>query len=113
MTSSPAIRIVRPSASRDTGKSNRLVTHSTVATPSAIHVQGSLPLTLSCADLARELKASTKTIQRMNDAGALPQPVTVGARSLRWVRQTIVEWLAAGCPDRATFEASAKRGERP
>jgi predicted DNA-binding transcriptional regulator AlpA len=44
----------------------------------------------------------------MNDAAKIPAPVTVGARSLRWVRQNIIEWLAAGCPDRDAFEATRK-----
>jgi predicted DNA-binding transcriptional regulator AlpA len=60
------------------------------------------------SDIARELRLSPKTIRRMNDAAKIPAPVTVGARSLRWIRQTIVEWLAVGCPDRATFEAIPK-----
>ena len=68
------------------------------------------PFTMTDAEIARELRLSAKTIRRMNDDGRLPQPVVVGARSLRWVRQTIVEWLAAGCPDRATFEADRKGG---
>ena len=54
------------------------------------------------AEIAWDLRLSPKTIRRMNDAAKIPAPVTVGARSLRWVRQKIVDWLAAGCPDRET-----------
>ena len=51
-----------------------------------------------------------KVAAKKPGAGKIPAPVTVGARSLRWIRQTIVEWLAAGCPDRSTFEANRKGG---
>jgi len=72
---------------------------------------GPLPFTMTDAEIGRELQFCAKSIRRMNDAETIPRPVTVGVRSLRWVRQTIVEWLAAGCPDRATFEATRKGGE--
>ena len=69
------------------------------------------PSMMIAAEIGRELRLSAKSIRRMHDAGRLPQPVVVGARSLRWLRTTIVAWLAAGCPDRNTFEAM--RGVRP
>ncbi len=63
---------------------------------------------LTKADLARELRASVKTIDRLDNAGRLPRAVRIG-RAKRWARQTIVEWIAAGCPDREDFERFRKR----
>lgn len=62
-----------------------------------------IAMLLTKADLARELRTSSKTIDRMDNAGKLPRPVRVG-RAKRWGRQTIVAWIAAGCPDRHDFE---------
>jgi predicted DNA-binding transcriptional regulator AlpA len=75
-----------------------------------VAADGPLPLTMMDADIGRELRVSSKTIRRMDADGKLPRPVMVGARSLRWVRETIVEWLAAGCPERETFEKDQKGG---
>ena len=56
-------------------------------------------------EVARGLKVSAKSIRRMNDSGKLPRPLLIGSRRLRWVRQRIVEWIAAGRPDCETFDA--------
>jgi hypothetical protein len=55
---------------------------------------------------------SAKAIRRMHAAGKLPNPVLIGSRSLRWLRATLVEWLALGCPDRHTFEAVRRNGRK-
>ena len=47
--------------------------------------------------LAAVLATSPKTVRRLDAAGKLPQPVRVG-RGLRWSRDEIARWLAAGCP---------------
>lgn len=111
MVGSPALKIVRHSKpSGDvTNKPRQAVGGQSNATP-AVDVNEPPPYTMTDAEIARELRLSAKTIRRMHVDGKLPQPVTVGTRSLRWVRQTIVEWLAAGCPNRATFEAIRKGG---
>jgi predicted DNA-binding transcriptional regulator AlpA len=61
-------------------------------------------LTLSAADLARELRVSVKTITRMDQCGKMPAAVRVG-HAKRWLRSTIVAWLADGCPSRREWEA--------
>lgn len=70
---------------------------------------------LTAADLARELRTSTKTIRRWDQAGKLPLPVRIGSRMLRWKREEIVRWVAAGAPDReewTRFEKAAIRTAR-
>ena len=62
------------------------------------------PLLLSAADLSRELGISARTIRRLDLEGKIPAPVRIG-RAVRWRRDEIVEWLAAGAPDRAEWLA--------
>jgi predicted DNA-binding transcriptional regulator AlpA len=110
MVGSPALKIVRHSKLPDVTKNGpRVGGGQSTAKPDA-GADGPLPFTMTDAEIGRELRVSGKTIRRMDVDGKLPRPVMVGARSLRWVRQTIVEWLAAGCPDRETFEANRKGG---
>lgn len=110
MVGSPALKIVRhskpPDATKNVPRAGGV--QSTAKPPVA--TDGPLPFTMTGAEIGRDLRVSLKTIRRMDAEGKLPRPVMVGARSLRWVRQTIVEWLAAGCPDRETFEANRKGG---
>jgi predicted DNA-binding transcriptional regulator AlpA len=111
MAGSPALKIVRHAKpSGDVKNGPRLAGGGQSAAKPTVAANEPPPFTMTDVEIARELRLSAKTIGRMNADGKLPQPVTVGARSLRWVRQTIVEWLAAGCPDRATFEANQKGG---
>lgn len=111
MSGSPALKIVRHSKpSGDVTNRPRLAGGGQSNAKPTVAANEPPPYTMTDAEIAWELRLSAKTIHRMNDDGKLPQPVTVGARSLRWVRQTMVEWLAAGCPDRATFEANRKGG---
>lgn len=65
------------------------------------------PLTLSPADLARELGVSTRTIRRLDLEGRLPAPLHIG-RAVRWRRDDIVRWIAAGAPRRDEWEANAQ-----
>jgi predicted DNA-binding transcriptional regulator AlpA len=107
MSGSPALKILRHS--KPATSPPRRVERGGIP-PNGTPSVGPLPFTMTDAEIARDLRLSPKTIRRMNDAAKIPAPVTVGARSLRWVRQTIVDWLAAGCPDRQTFEALGKGG---
>jgi predicted DNA-binding transcriptional regulator AlpA len=63
---------------------------------------------LTKADLARELRCSIKSIDRADNSGRLPRAVRIG-RAKRWSRQAILQWIAAGCPDREGFERFNKR----
>lgn len=44
------------------------------------------------------LDISVRSCARHNDAGVIPRPVRIGS-SVRWVRATIDQWIAAGAPD--------------
>ena len=111
MSGSAALKIVRHSKpSGDVMNGRRLASGRQSNAKQVVAMNEPPPFTMTDAEIGRELRFSAKSIRRMHEDGKLPQPVVVGARSLRWVRQTIVEWLAAGCPDRETFEATRKGG---
>jgi len=61
-------------------------------------------LAISARELAELLGISLRQVWRLNSAGKLPKPVRIGG-SVRWNRQEIMDWFAAGCPDRRTWEA--------
>jgi predicted DNA-binding transcriptional regulator AlpA len=76
------------------------------------------PLLLSARELARELSISPATLWRWHSAGRLPAPALRQGQVVHWSRQTVVEWIAAGCPDRRTWETikaadAAQRNGRP
>ncbi len=62
------------------------------------------PLAVDARALGRMLGLSLRTIRAMDAAGKLPQPVKLSARSVRWIVSEIKSWLAAGAPDRSTWE---------
>lgn len=69
------------------------------------------PLLIDAKALAKLLSCSIRSIWRLKSSGKIPTPVRVGA-SVRWPTETVREWIAMGCPDRATFEATGHNSQR-
>jgi len=65
-----------------------------MGTQAAIH----LPAHVTTKELARMLRVSTDTIRMMERDGRLPRAIRLGPQLLRWPRDEIEAWLAAGCP---------------
>jgi predicted DNA-binding transcriptional regulator AlpA len=65
---------------------------------------GGLVLALGADALGRALGLSRRSIMRLNSAGKVPRPVKLSRRCLRWPVTEIEGWLAAGCPNRRTWE---------
>ena len=61
------------------------------------------PLALSGAKLAKQLGISLRHLRRLDAAGKLPKPVRLGY-SVRWLAAEIEAWLAAGAPDRKSWQ---------
>ena len=59
---------------------------------------------LRAVDVGRILNLSKRQIFRLNSSGKIPAPLRIGG-AVRWAESTIAEWLAAGAPDRRTWEA--------
>lgn len=55
------------------------------------------PLLLKVGEVARLLKVSERSVQRLHSIGDLPKSVAV-LGSVRWRRTDIENWVAAGCP---------------
>lgn len=59
---------------------------------------------LDVNDVAEMLGVSSRQVYRLADGGLMPKPIKLGG-SVRWDRNVIDEWVAAGCP-------SVMRGRR-
>jgi excisionase family DNA binding protein len=55
------------------------------------------PLMLTVDGVAALLACSPRTVYRLADTGRMPPPVRLGAL-VRWPREAIDAWVAAGCP---------------
>lgn len=62
------------------------------------------PLVVDARRLAKLLSAGIRTVRTWDAAGKLPAPIRISGRVL-WRVDEIRAWLAAGAPDRATWEA--------
>jgi len=61
------------------------------------------PETLNRKQAARLLNVSLATLDRMHVGGRMPRALRMGT-CVRWTRAELVAWLAAGCPDRNSWE---------
>jgi len=59
---------------------------------------------LTAKAVGEMLSLSKRQVFRLNSCGKIPAPIRIGG-SVRWAESTITAWLAAGAPDRQTFEA--------
>ena len=57
----------------------------------------------------QRLSLSKRQIFRLNSCGKIPKPIKIGG-SVRWSEQEISNWLAAGAPDRKTWQAMQQEG---
>lgn len=56
-----------------------------------------LPALVNRQAVGEALGCSERHVQRLVDRGDMPQPVRIGAL-VRWQKQTIADWIQAGCP---------------
>jgi predicted DNA-binding transcriptional regulator AlpA len=61
-------------------------------------------LLFTAAQAARLCGVSPRTWYTWDAAGKIPQAIHIG-RSAFWRPETLRDWVAAGCPDRETWEA--------
>ena len=59
---------------------------------------------LTAKAVGEMLSLSKRQIFRLDSCKKIPAPIRIGG-SVRWSESTIIAWLAAGAPDRKTFEA--------
>jgi predicted DNA-binding transcriptional regulator AlpA len=61
-------------------------------------------LALTPSDTAKLLGISKAQLWKLHNSGRLPLPVYLSAKTPRWRRDELERWLAAGAPDRQTWQ---------
>lgn len=61
---------------------------------------------VTSAELCETLKIHRATLHRLIHLGKIPTPIKVTPSLIRWRRDEITAWIAAGMPCRAAWEAS-------
>lgn len=64
---------------------------------------------LNAEVVGKMLSLSRRQIFRLNSSGKIPMPIRIGG-AVRWSAQEISAWLAAGAPDRRTWEDMKSAG---
>ncbi|MCG3138981.1 MAG: hypothetical protein HJJLKODD_02853 [Phycisphaerae bacterium] len=59
---------------------------------------------MTAKDAARLLGISRGQFWKLHSMGKTPLPVRLGAKAPRWRLDELRKWLAAGCPDRLTWQ---------
>lgn len=59
---------------------------------------------LTAQAVGEMLSLSKRQIFRLNSSGKIPAPIRIGG-AVRWSAEEISAWLAAGAPDRKTWES--------
>ncbi|OWY71575.1 hypothetical protein B7486_07760 [cyanobacterium TDX16] len=66
--------------------------------------EGAPALMISIRELASILKLSTRHLERLDCVARIPEPIRFG-RAKRWLLSDINAWIAAGCPDRDSWQS--------
>jgi predicted DNA-binding transcriptional regulator AlpA len=66
------------------------------------------PMLITADEFAGLMQISTRTLWRLRSAGLVPDPVRVGG-AVRWSRERVTEWIAAGCPSLTSRENGTRR----
>jgi prophage regulatory protein len=61
-------------------------------------------LVLTAVEAAAMFQKSVRTWRTWDAAGRIPKPIRVG-RAMYWRPEELKAWVAAGCPNRETWEA--------
>lgn len=61
------------------------------------------PLMLDCVEAAALMGVCRATFWKLHSQGRVPLPIRFG-RVVRWRRQEIEAWIAAGCPPRDRWD---------
>jgi len=67
-------------------------------------VEATAMLLLKASEASALCNTSVRTWRTWDAAGRIPRPIHIG-RSVFWRPEELKAWVAAGCPDRQTWEA--------
>ncbi len=66
------------------------------------------PLAVAADGAARLCGVSRSQWWKLHSQGKVPLPVRLGSKAPRWYVDELNAWLAAGCPDRKTWQQMRK-----
>jgi predicted DNA-binding transcriptional regulator AlpA len=69
-------------------------------------------LALAAMDAATLCGLSRSQWWKLHASGRIPLPVRLGTRAPRWRVDELRAWLAAGCPNRETWETLTRGGDQ-
>ena len=72
--------------------------------PDVQHEQHPESLLLKACDAAALFTTSERTWRTWDTTGKIPRAIRIG-RKVFWRPEELRDWVAAGCPDRAAWEA--------
>lgn len=81
------------------------LTSAVPATPAPSPSPPSSSLLLPARQAAQLCGVSVATWHRMVAAGRTPAPIRLSAGCVRWRRDELADWVAAGCPGRRAWNA--------
>jgi predicted DNA-binding transcriptional regulator AlpA len=67
------------------------------------------PILLDVIQAAEMLNISRSTFWTLHDSGRVPRPLRLSPRVIRWRREELAAWVAAGCPNREAWEKENRR----
>jgi excisionase family DNA binding protein len=109
MAAEPAVRLL-PTPQSDAGPAGPVEEpRTTEAAGHKVRVPAVEPLLLTADQASRLYGVSAATWYRWASARRVPAPVRIGA-TVRWRREELEAHIAAGCPDRRTWEARRAAG---
>lgn len=69
------------------------------------------PTLMTAKDVQALLRIDERTLRRATREGAVPPPIHIGGRMIRWRRGDLERWLESGArPQKKTFHARRKAG---
>jgi predicted DNA-binding transcriptional regulator AlpA len=63
---------------------------------------------LTAKDAAKAVGISRSQFWKLHSAGKVPLPVYLGSKAPRWLADELRAWIAAGAPDRQTWQRMQK-----
>lgn len=75
-----------------------------IGSASAVKLQADAGGLIDMATLAKLIAIGERTVWRMLSMGAIPAPVRLGHKIVRWRADEIREWIETGCPQQETWE---------
>jgi predicted DNA-binding transcriptional regulator AlpA len=90
-----------------------LTAHQPATTPNPpLAGSGLAPLLGDAVTVGALLGLSSRSVRRLDSSGRLPRPVRCGG-SVRWRLDELRLWVAAGCPDRSTWDETQAESATP